>query len=191
MESRCFRLAMRATWCAPFALAAEETACSGMSRSSFRPRDHWLPIIASWPVSSTTRPLWRPFAPGFSAKTRATAHCTRNALNLRARYAQKWSDAAEDLAKVIKFEPDDVQSWHRRTMLLVKLQQEAPLVEHLTKMLATFQDNSRTWGWLMHDLTTFSGGRPELIQECELLAGKLPINQQTRFWAAIAALPCR
>ena len=44
---------------------------------------------------------------------------------------------------------------------------------------------------VIHDLTTFPTGRPELIQAGELLADKLPNNTESRFWVAIAALPCR
>ena len=107
----------------------------------------------------------------------------------RARYQQKWSEAAEDLAKVIKLEPDDVDSWHHRTMLLVKLQQKDLLYEHLAKMLARFQDNSGgNTGILIHSLSTFPTGRPELIQAGEVLAGKLPNDPKWRSNVAFAAL---
>ena len=110
--------------------------------------------------------------------------------DLRARYEQKWSEAAEDMAEVIKLKPGDVLSWQRRTMLLVKLQQgQLPqkdlLAEHLATMLAKFQGGGVD-GKLIQNLTAFPTGRQELIQAAEVLAGKLPNDPGSRFWAAIA-----
>ena len=93
---------------------------------------------------------------------------------LRARYAHKWSEAAEDLAKVIELHPQDFNSWHHRTMLLVKLQQRNLLCEHLGRMRARFQDDSSVHrSSLIHGLTTFPTGKPELIQGIDILAEKL------------------
>jgi hypothetical protein len=105
---------------------------------------------------------------------------------VRARYAQKWPQAAEDLAKVIELKADDFSSWHRRTMLLVKLQQKDLLAEHLAIMLAKFQDDSGSRSSLVHSLTTFPTGRLELIQGGELLADKLPNDPESQFWSAFA-----
>ncbi len=107
---------------------------------------------------------------------------------LRARYEQKWQQAADDLAKAIELNPDDFDSWHHRTMLLVKLQQKELLAAHLSKMLARFQDdpsNARMRS-LIHGLTAFPIGRPELIETGELIADKLPNNGDFQFWKALA-----
>jgi tetratricopeptide (TPR) repeat protein len=97
--------------------------------------------------------------------------------DLRARHLHKWSEAGEDLAKAIELNPRDAQTWHRRTMLLGKLQQKDLLAEHLAKMLAKVQGNSIPLGpAVMQSLTTFPTERPELIQGCAILAGKLPYN---------------
>ena len=72
-------------------------------------------------------------------------------------------------------------------MLLVKLQQKDLLYEHLAKMLARFQDNSGgNTGILIHSLSTFPTGRPELIQAGEVLAGKLPNDPKWRSNVAFA-----
>jgi len=107
--------------------------------------------------------------------------------DLRARYLKKWPEAAEDLAKAIDLKlDDDVTPWHHRTMLLVKLQQKDLLAEHLAKMQAKFQDNSGTWGWLMHSLSMCPTGNQELIRATELVAGKSPNDPHSIFWVAIA-----
>ena len=108
---------------------------------------------------------------------------------LRARYSHKWSAAAEDLAKVIELDPQDVDSWYHRTMLLVQRQQKDRLSEHLGKMLATFQDNSRYRCHLIYSLTTFPTGKPEMIQGGKLLAEELlyeaPESPRTRVCVAL------
>ena len=70
-------------------------------------------------------------------------------------------------------------------MLLLKVQQNDLLREHLSKMSARFQDDSGSWGWLVHSLTTFPTGRPELIQAAELVAAKVD-DSRSQFWPAIA-----
>ena len=89
---------------------------------------------------------------------------------------------------VIALNPDDFDSWHHRTMLLVKLQQKDLLAEHLTKMLAKFQDRSDLSHArvVVHDLMTFPTGRPELTAAGELLVEKLRDDPQTPFWLAVA-----
>ena len=52
----------------------------------------------------------------------------------------------------------------------MKLQHKDLLSEHLGKMLATFQGAR---GCVLHSLTTFPTGKPELIQGGEILADKL------------------
>ena len=101
---------------------------------------------------------------------------------LLARYHHKWAEAAEDLAKVIGLQPDDIDSWHHRTMLLVQLQHKDLLSEHLGKMLAQFQGG----GCVLHSLTTFPTGKPELIQGGEILADKFGEDPHWRWLVAFA-----
>ncbi len=102
--------------------------------------------------------------------------------DLLARYDHKWAEAAEDLAKVIGLRPDDIDSWHHRTMLLVQLQHKDLLSEHLGKMLAKFQGG----GCVLHSLTTFPTGKPELIQGGEILADKFGEDPPWRWLVAFA-----
>ena len=161
-----------------------------MLRSTFRPRRRWLATIATAGRCNSGRCPVRESAqhggylesidqevPNDSAPMAELA-------DLRARYQQKWAEAAEDLAKAIELKPDDFTSWHHRTMLLVKLQQKDLLSEHLTKMLAKVQGNSLALGGqsTIHSLTTFPTGKPELIQAGEALADELPDNAWNRFF---------
>ena len=70
----------------------------------------------------------------------------------------------------------------------MKLQRKDLLAEHLTAMLAKFQDSSESSirSCLVHSLSTFPTGRPELIQAGESLAGKPPSNPESRSLLAYA-----
>ena len=70
----------------------------------------------------------------------------------------------------------------------MKLQQKDLLVKHLSRMLAKFQSISELSPQriVIQSLTTYPTGSPKLIQGCELLAGKLPNDGESRFWLAIA-----
>ena len=72
-------------------------------------------------------------------------------------------------------------------MLLVKLQQWNLLVEHLSKMMAKFQNDSQslTRSELLHSLAMLPTGSPELIQAGEVLVAKLPNDPSSQIWVAI------
>ena len=186
--NRCFIFTIRLIRSAPSTFRQSEAAYSRTLRSGYRPRNHWLPIIACWLV-----PLRGPARIGGTMRRRLLTKEPDNLglyrlrAEFRARYMQKWSHAAEDLAKVIELKPDDLPAWCDRTMLLGKLQRKDLLAEHLAKMLAKFQDGGQEGKVrLIHSLTAFPIERPELVQAAELLADKFSDRPESPFWVAIA-----
>ena len=163
-----------------------------MGNNLFRDVAVFIPTKTS--LVADNRPLLGPFADPSAMEGLFTWVIKKNPTyavlysqraDLRARYLHKWSEAAEDLAKAIEFNPDDVHSWRCRAMLLAKLQQADLLSEHLTKMLAKFQNNSAAWGPLTYCLATFPTARPELVRGREVLASKRS-DTPGQFWLAVA-----
>ena len=104
--NRCCRPTIRAIRQGTFRVGGKETAYSG-TLQIFIPTEESLVADNRQVVGVADPPAWRAFALGLLGERAGERRCTAHAAELRARYAQKWSQAAEDLAKVIELKPDD------------------------------------------------------------------------------------
>lgn len=91
---------------------------------------------------------------------------------LRARYLGRWQQAAADFAKAMEFDPQDVYSWHHRTLLLVRLEQWQLLHEHCRRMFEQFGDTKepQVMRVVAHSLLTVPPQDQDLLTKAAALA---------------------
>ncbi len=92
--------------------------------------------------------------------------------DLRAGYLGRWQQAAADYAKAMELDPQDVYSWHHRTLLLVRLEQWQILHEHCRRMLDLFgkTEDPQIMRVVAHSLLTAPLEARDLVTNAAALA---------------------